>query len=58
MSSFSTYLIGFIVLIIGLAIGAILLGVSQIWVIVWCIILIGMAIVMATTRTKPKDPQA
>ena len=58
MSSFSTYLIGFIVLIIGLSIGAILLGVSQVWVIVGCIILIGMAIVMATTRTKPKDPQA
>jgi low affinity Fe/Cu permease len=40
MSSFSTYLIGFIVLIIGLAIAAILLGVSQTWVIVGCIVLI------------------
>jgi len=49
-------LIGFIVLIIGLAIAAYLLGVSQTWVIVGCIILIGIAIVMATTRTKPKDP--
>ena len=56
MSSFSTYLIGFIVLIIGLAIGAILLGVSQTWVIVGAIILIGIAIVTATTRTKIKDP--
>jgi predicted ABC-type sugar transport system permease subunit len=58
MSSFSTYLIGFIVLIIGLAIGAILLGVSQTWVIVGAIILIGIAIVSATTRTKTKDPPA
>jgi predicted ABC-type sugar transport system permease subunit len=58
MSSFSTYLIGFIVLIIGLAIGAILLGVSQTWVIVGAIILIGIAIVSATTRTKAKDPPA
>jgi positive regulator of sigma E activity len=57
MSSFSTYLIGFIVLIIGLAIAAILVGVSQTWVIVGCIVLIGIAILMATTRTKPKDPQ-
>jgi len=56
MSSFSTYLIGFIVLIIGLAIAAILLGVSQIWVVVGCIVLIGIGILMATTRTKPKDP--
>jgi hypothetical protein len=58
MSSFSTYLIGFIVLIIGLAIAAILLGVSPIWVTVGAIVLIGIGIVSATTRTKPKDPQA
>lgn len=56
MSSFSTYLIGFIVLIIGLAVAAILLGVPQIWVVVGCIVLIGIGILMATTRTKPKDP--
>jgi positive regulator of sigma E activity len=58
MSSFSTYLIGFIVLIIGLAIAAILLGVSKTWVTVGAIIAIGIGIVTATTRTKPKDPQA
>lgn len=58
MSSFSTYLIGFIVLIIGLAIGAIYLGVSTIWVTIGTIILIGIGILMATTRTKPKDPPA
>jgi peptidoglycan/LPS O-acetylase OafA/YrhL len=56
MSSFSTYLIGFIVLIVGLAIAAILLGVSPTWVVVGCIVMIGIAILMATTRTKPKDP--
>jgi hypothetical protein len=58
MSSFSTYLIGFIVLIIGLAIAAILLGVSTTWVTVGDIVAIGIGIVTATTRTKPKDPQA
>jgi positive regulator of sigma E activity len=58
MSSFSTYLIGFIVLIIGLAIAAILLGVQAQWVVIGAIILIGIGIVSATTRTKPKDPQA
>ena len=56
MSSFSTYLIGFIILIIGLAIAAILLGVSQTWVVVGCIVLIGLGILTATTRTKTKDP--
>jgi hypothetical protein len=58
MSSFSTYLIGFIVLIIGLAVAAILLGVSPTWVVVGCIVLIGIGILTGTTRTKPKDPQA
>jgi len=58
MSSFSTYLIGFIVLIIGLAIAAILLGVSTTWVTVGAIVAIGIGIVTATTRMKPKDPQA
>jgi positive regulator of sigma E activity len=58
MSSFSTYLIGFIVLIIGLAIGAIYLGVSTTWVVIGTIIAIGIGILMATTRTKPKDPPA
>ena len=55
MSSFSTYLIGFIILIIGLAIAAILVGVSQTWVVVGCIVLIGLGILTATTRTKTKD---
>ena len=57
MSSFSTYLIGFIVLIIGLAIAAILIGVDPTWVVVGCIVLIGIGILTGTTRTKPKDPQ-
>jgi positive regulator of sigma E activity len=58
MSSFSTYLIGYIVLIIGLTIAAYLLGAPQMWIVVGAIVLIGIGIVTATTRTKPKDPQA
>ncbi len=58
MSSFSTYLIGYIVFIIGLTIAAFLLGAPPIWIVVGAIVLIGLGIVMATTRTKPKDPQA
>ena len=56
MSSFSTYLIGFIVLIIGLAMAAYLLGVPPMWITVGVIALIGIGILMATSRTKPKDP--
>lgn len=57
MSSFGTYLIGFIVLIIGLGIAAYLLGAPSTWIAVGVIVLIGIGIISATTRTKPRDPQ-
>ena len=56
MSSFSTYLVGFIILIIGLAIGAHLLGAPTMWIVVGVIILIGIGIMGATTRTRTRDP--
>lgn len=58
MSSFSTYMVGFVVLILGLALAAYLLNAPPVWIVVGIVILIGMAILMATTRTKPKDPPA
>lgn len=56
MSSFGTYLVGFILVIVGLAVGAYLLNVPPTWIGVAVIVLVGLGIVMATTRTKPKDP--
>ncbi len=56
MSSFSTYLIGFIVLIIGLAVGAYLVGAPPLWIGVGAIVLIGIGILTGTSRTKTKDP--
>jgi cadmium resistance protein CadD (predicted permease) len=56
MSAFGTYLLGFIILIIGLAVAAYLLNVPQTWILVGVIVLIGLGILMATSRTKPKDP--
>ncbi len=56
MSSFATYLLGFIILVIGLAIAAYLLNVPSMWIMVGVIILIGLGVLMATTRTKPRDP--
>jgi positive regulator of sigma E activity len=58
MSSFGTYLVGFLILIVGLAIAAYLLGVSSTWILVGAIILIGIGVVSATTRGKMKDPPA
>lgn len=56
MSSFGTYLIGFIILIIGLGIGAYLLNVPTLWILVGVIIMIGIGTLMATSRTRMKDP--
>ena len=56
MSSFATYLIGFIIVTVGLAIGAYLLNVPTTWIVVGIIILVGIGILMATSRTRPRDP--
>ena len=58
MSSFGTYLVGFIILILGLAIAAYLLNVPTMWIVVGVIIMIGIGVLMATTRGKQKDPPA
>lgn len=56
MSAFGTFLIGFFVLIVGLGIAAFLLNVPTMWIAVGVIVLIGIGILMATSRTKMKDP--
>ena len=56
MSSFSTYLIGYFIFVIGLAIAAVLLNVPPVWVAVGVVVLIGIGIMMATRREKSKDP--
>ena len=58
MSSFGTYIIGFVVLIAGLAVAAFLLGVPPTWIVVGVIVLLGIGIISATSRTKPRDPPA
>ena len=52
MSSFSTYIIGFIILVIGLALAAYLLNVPAMWIAVGVVVLIGIGVLMATSRTR------
>jgi len=54
--SFGIYLLGFIVLIAGLATGAYLLHVPPQWIGVGVLVLAGMGIVMGVSRTRQKDP--
>jgi hypothetical protein len=58
MSSFAMYVIGMVVLIGGLAYGAHLAGLAPQWIAVGAIVLIGLGIVMAVSKTRQKDPPA
>ncbi len=55
MSSLAIWIIGFIVLIGGLAYGANLSGLSPQWIGVMCVVLAGIGIVMGVSRTRTKD---
>jgi hypothetical protein len=55
MSSLAIWIIGFIVLIGGLAYGANLAGMSPQWIGVMAIVLAGIGIVMGVSRTRTKD---
>ena len=56
MSSFATYLVGFLILIGGLGFAAYLLNVPTMWIGVGVVILIGIGVLSATSRTKMRDP--
>ena len=56
MSSFATYMIGFFILVIGLALGARQLGVPDMWIVIGVIVAVGLGLIMATSRTKGRDP--
>jgi hypothetical protein len=58
MSSFWTYITGFVVLIIGLNLAALQLGVEPPWMITGSLVLLGIGIMFAVNSTKTKDPPA
>ena len=51
-SSFGLYLVGFIILIIGLALGAHLAGMPTLWIAVGVICLLGIGILSAVKKTQ------
>lgn len=54
--TFGTYMIGFIILIIGLSLGAYFLHVPPKWIGVGVIVMIGLGILLGVTSTKQRDP--
>lgn len=56
--SFGIYFIGFLIVIAGLAYGATLLNVPNVWIAVGVVILVGMALATGAKSTRQKDPAA
>ena len=53
--SFTLYLLGFFILIAGVAWGLNTAGVPTLYIAIACVILLGIAILTGVTRTRPKD---
>ena len=56
--SFSLFLVGFVIVIAGVAWGLKVAGLSTTWIMITCLILLGIGILTGVTRTRPKDPPA
>ncbi|HUO86845.1 MAG TPA: hypothetical protein VM617_05600 [Thermoanaerobaculia bacterium] len=56
--NFTLYLIGFVILVAGLAYGAFLAGLAPTWIVVGVICLVGIGILSAVKRTQsPATPR-
>ena len=56
MTSSQTYLLGFIILILGLAGGAYMIAVPAVWIAIGVVVLIGIAIMAAARYSGSGEP--
>ena len=56
--SFALYFFGFLIVIGGVAWGLVTAGVSNTYVMITCVILLGIGILSAVTHTRSKDSSA
>lgn len=54
--SFALYLIGFVIVIAGVAWAMATAGIPTTWVMITAVILVGAAIVTGVSKTRTKDP--
>lgn len=54
--SFALYMIGLAVLLGGIAWGLVVAGIALTYVVITCLIVAGIGIMMAVSRTRAKDP--
>jgi hypothetical protein len=56
--SFALYIIGLALLVGGIAWGLVTAGLAPVYVGITCVIVLGIGIMMAVSRTRAKDPAA
>jgi hypothetical protein len=54
--SFALYLLGYVVVIIGLAYGATLMHIPNQWIVVLVLVLAGLGVLSGVAKTRMKDP--
>ncbi|MBC7955791.1 MAG: hypothetical protein H7Y33_07975 [Cytophagales bacterium] len=54
--SFALYLVGFVLLIGGIAWGLIVAGVPTLYVGIACLIMVGLGVITGVSKTRQKDP--
>jgi hypothetical protein len=54
--SFALYLVGFLLIIAGLAWALITAGIAFVKIAIVCLILLGVAVLSGVVKTRPKDP--
>ena len=54
--SFPIYLLGYAIVIIGLAYGATLMHIPTHWITVFVIVMVGLGILSGVAKTRSKDP--
>ncbi|MEO7774387.1 MAG: hypothetical protein ABIT36_04435 [Steroidobacteraceae bacterium] len=54
--SFALYLVGLALLIGGIAWGLVIAGVSSPYILITCLVVAGIGVMMAVSRTRVKDP--
>lgn len=56
--SFALYMIGLAILVGGIAWGLVTAGLATTYIVITCLIVAGIGIMMAVSRTRAKDPPA
>jgi len=56
--SFALYMIGLAILIGGIGWGLMVAGVATTYIVIACLIVAGIGVMMAVSRTRSKDPPA